>query len=135
MFYIIINGPILNKYFSNHIHRLHKYLADEMQISLDLSPALSDAIVERGYSPAYGARPLRRAVQALCEDAVAEASLDGFVGEGESLGLDSDGASPRLPCSSRPPPTPPSPLRRHSPHTLATPVCGHAAARRRDHRA
>jgi len=74
-----------------YLAQLQRRCADEMQISLDLSPALSDAIVERGYSPAYGARPLRRAVQALCEDAVAEASLDGFVGEGESLGLDSDG--------------------------------------------
>ena len=44
---------------------------------------VSQALVEAGYSPTYGARPLRRAVQRLCEDAVAEAVLSGFVNDGE----------------------------------------------------
>ena len=45
-------------------------------------------LVDLGYSPEYGARPLRRAVQRLCEDAVAEAMLGGFVQPGEKLELD-----------------------------------------------
>jgi len=105
-----------------YLAQLQRRCADEMQISLDMSPALSDAIVERGYSPAYGARPLRRAVQALCEDAVAEASLDGFVGEGESLGLDSDGKGRVLLRNSR------GKTRTHEPATAAGGIEGGDAA-------
>ena len=64
----------------------------ENDILLKTSPKLVDALVESGYSPTYGARPLRRAVQRMCEDAVAEAILGGFVKEGERLELDADGA-------------------------------------------
>ena len=50
----------------------------------------TEALVRSGYSTTYGARPLRRAVQRMCEDAVAEAILSGFVNAGESLELDGE---------------------------------------------
>lgn len=62
----------------------------EMDISLVVSPRLVEAVVQRGYSASYGARPLRRAVQSMCEDAVAEAVVDLFVHAGDSLTLDAD---------------------------------------------
>lgn len=62
----------------------------EMDIAVKLTPALVEAVVQRGYSALYGARPLRRAVQAMCEDAVAEAVVDLFVSPGDTLTLDSD---------------------------------------------
>ena len=61
---------------------------EENEIELSTTKRLTDAIVASGYSPTYGARPLRRAVQRLCEDAVAEAMLSGFVQPGEKLELD-----------------------------------------------
>jgi len=63
----------------------------ENEIELSTTDKLTSALVDSGYSTTYGARPLRRAVQRLCEDAVAEAILDGFAGEGEKLVIDHDG--------------------------------------------
>ena len=56
-----------------------------------VSPALKDAILADGYAPAFGARPLRRAVQRWCEDAVADAMLVEEALDGEALSLDVDG--------------------------------------------
>ena len=61
---------------------------EENEVELKYTKKLTKAIVGEGYSPTYGARPLRRAVQRLCEDAVAEAMLGGFVNAGEKLELD-----------------------------------------------
>ena len=61
---------------------------EENEVTLECKPSLTAAVVESGYSPTYGARPLRRAVQRLCEDAVAEAILGGFVQPGEKLKLE-----------------------------------------------
>jgi ATP-dependent Clp protease ATP-binding subunit ClpC len=58
------------------------------EVTLTCTKALTAAVVGQGYSATYGARPLRRAVQRLCEDAVAEAMLSGFVSSGEKLELD-----------------------------------------------
>jgi len=63
----------------------------ENDIELKTTSKLTDALVRSGYSPTYGARPLRRAVQRMCEDAVAEAILGGFVNAGERLELDAEG--------------------------------------------
>jgi len=57
------------------------------------TPALRQLVVRGGFSSTFGARPLRRAVQRFCEDAVAEAVLGGFVGEGETMELDVDAQS------------------------------------------
>ena len=62
----------------------------ENDIKLTTTKGLTEALVRSGYSPTYGARPLRRAVQRMCEDAVAEAILSGFVNEGEKLELDAE---------------------------------------------
>ncbi len=62
-------------------------------LRLQCSPQLKAAVVEQGYSPTYGARPLRRAVQRLVEDPVAEAVLDGFCTDGSlELDVDRDGS-------------------------------------------
>jgi ATP-dependent Clp protease ATP-binding subunit ClpC len=60
----------------------------ENDIKLSTTPRMSEALAEAGYSATYGARPLRRAMQRMCEDAVAEAMLAGFVNAGENLEMD-----------------------------------------------
>merc|ERR1719382_1939493 len=65
---------------------------EEMELQLELTPRLHELLVAKGFSPKFGARPLRRAVQRLCEDAIAEAVLDGFVQPGERITLDADSA-------------------------------------------
>ena len=50
-------------------------------------------MVEEGYNPSYGARPLRRAIMRLLEDSLAEKMLAGEIKEGDSaiVDVDSDG--------------------------------------------
>lgn len=72
------------------LDELVKRCDEEMEIKLSCTPKLTDLIVQSGFSPTYGARPIRRAVQRLCEDAVAEAVLGGFAQESETLSLDAD---------------------------------------------
>ncbi len=47
----------------------------QQSIELEVTPAARKLLVERGYKPVYGARPLRRAVQSMLEDLLAEAIL------------------------------------------------------------
>ena len=60
-----------------------------------------DRLVEEGYNPAYGARPLRRAIMRLLEDSMAERMLSGDIKEGDSviIDVDADGQVRRLPCA------------------------------------
>ena len=49
-----------------------------------------DRLVDEGFNPSYGARPLRRAIQRLLEDALAERMLGGDIKEGDSVIMDVD---------------------------------------------
>jgi ATP-dependent Clp protease ATP-binding subunit ClpC len=59
--------------------------AKDMGIHLEFSDAAVDRISEEGFDQAYGARPLRRAVQQKIEDKLADQILQGNVRPGESL--------------------------------------------------
>jgi len=62
----------------------------EKGISLSVTDAFKERLVEEGYNPSYGARPLRRAVMRLLEDSLAEEFLSGRIGEGDSAVVDVD---------------------------------------------
>jgi ATP-dependent Clp protease ATP-binding subunit ClpC len=62
----------------------------EKGITLQVSDKFKDRIVEEGYNPAYGARPLRRAIMRLLEDILAEQILSGRVREGDTAIADID---------------------------------------------
>ena len=55
----------------------------EIGIGLASTEAARRLLVQRGYDPVYGARPLRREIQTSVEDAISEAMLDGVIGIGE----------------------------------------------------
>ena len=57
----------------------------EKNMGLELSPEVKDRLVGEGYSQAYGARPMRRTLQKLIEDALAEEILSGKFKEGDKL--------------------------------------------------
>ena len=59
-------------------------------ITLTVSNAFKERLVEEGYNPAYGARPLRRAVMRLLEDSLAEELLTGRIKEGDFAEVDID---------------------------------------------
>ncbi len=63
----------------------------EKGIELVASDAFKALAVREGFDVRYGARPLRRSLQRLLEDPLAEAILDGTVGEGDTALIDVDG--------------------------------------------
>jgi len=74
----------LNKIVDLEVTKLIERLA-EKEIDLVLEPAARDLIVTKGYDPDYGARPMRRAVEQLLEDPLAEAILAGELKEDEQV--------------------------------------------------
>jgi len=62
----------------------------EKGISLSVTEAFKERLVDEGYNPSYGARPLRRAVMRLLEDSLAEEFLSGRIGEGDAAVVDVD---------------------------------------------
>ena len=65
------------------------YLADR-EITLVASDRFKDKVAIEGYDPAYGARPLRRKITQLLEDALAEALLSGELQAGDRVLVDTD---------------------------------------------
>jgi ATP-dependent Clp protease ATP-binding subunit ClpB len=71
--------------------RLRQRLA-ERGIGIELTPAAKELLAEAGWDPAYGARPLKRAIQRLVENPLAMRLLEGTFGEGDTVLVDaSDG--------------------------------------------
>lgn len=60
----------------------------EKEIQLEVTERFKTRLVEEGYNPSYGARPLRRAVMRLLEDSLAEQVLAGKIKEGDSAVVD-----------------------------------------------
>ncbi len=70
--------------------QLSKRLA-ERELKLDLSDEVMDQLSEVGFDPVYGARPLKRAIQSLIENPLAEDILSGKFGPGETIVAELDG--------------------------------------------
>ena len=66
---------------------LNKRLADQ-ELTVELSPAAKQFVIEGGYDPVYGARPLKRFVQKEVETSTAKLVLGGQVSEGDTILLD-----------------------------------------------
>eukprot|EP00898_Chlorokybus_atmophyticus_P008890 jgi/Chlat1/9001/Chrsp94S08284 len=62
----------------------------EKGMTLDVTERFKDRLVDEGFSPTYGARPLRRAIMRLLEDSLAERILGGDIKEGDSAIVDVD---------------------------------------------
>ena len=71
------------------VRELNDRLADR-KITISLTPAAKTRIAEIGFDPAYGARPLRRALQKRIEDALAMRLLEGEFPEGDRVTVDVD---------------------------------------------
>ena len=71
------------------IEQLKKLLA-EKKIHIELDPAAKQLLFRRGYDPSFGARPLRRAIQALIQDPLALKLLDGDVQAGDTVSVSAD---------------------------------------------
>ena len=81
------------------------------EIELQVTERFRDRVVDEGYTPSYGARPLRRAIMRLLEDSMAEKMLAREIKEGDSVivDVDSDGNVTVLKGSSGSPESLPEP--------------------------
>jgi ATP-dependent Clp protease ATP-binding subunit ClpB len=61
------------------------------EITLEVRPAALEFLAERGWDPAYGARPLKRAVQRYLLDPLAEALIAGRIEDGAGISVDVEG--------------------------------------------
>ena len=71
---------------------LHEVFArlEDKGIRLSVTDSFKERLVEEGYNPSYGARPLRRAVMRLLEDSLAEEVLSGRIKDGDKALVDID---------------------------------------------
>ena len=58
---------------------------EERRLELEVAPAAAEWLAERGYDPAFGARPLRRTIQREIGDRLAVALLEGRYSEGDTV--------------------------------------------------
>lgn len=61
------------------------------EIYLEIGDDVLDHLAKKGYDPLFGARPLRRAIQSMVEDKLAEEMLEGKVKAGDSISVSMDG--------------------------------------------
>src|SRR5690606_3902865 len=61
---------------------------EDRKITVELTPAARDLLVQEGYDPVYGARPLKRAIQRRVLDPLAMRVLEGDFGEGDHVVID-----------------------------------------------
>ena len=66
-----------------------KYL-EEKNITLELTDGVKEFLASEGYDPAFGARPLKRAIQRQILDAMATEILQGHIAEGDRVVADID---------------------------------------------
>lgn len=68
----------------------------EHNLRLEVSDGARELLAREGYSPEYGARPLRRVIQTRVEDAISEALLAGTFRPGDTVYVDVDGENIRI---------------------------------------
>ena len=72
--------------------RLQKLL-DERKLTIELSSEARDWLADKGYEPAYGARPLKRVIQKSLQDPLAEKILAGEIKDGEKIRVGVSGSA------------------------------------------
>jgi ATP-dependent Clp protease ATP-binding subunit ClpB len=93
---IVIFNPLEKEQLERIVDMLLKgvdRLLAERRITLELTPAAKEVLIREGYDPAFGARPLRRAIQRLVQDPLALQILEGQVLPGDHIRVDRDGPS------------------------------------------
>ncbi len=73
-----LNRDDLEKIVEIEVQKVLRRLKDKI-VEIHLSPEVKNFLIEKGYDPGYGARPLRRAVERYLEDPLAEEILKGNI--------------------------------------------------------
>ncbi len=93
---IIVFNPLTKKHLGAiveiQLRRVVNLLAAR-GIQMELTPAASEAVINEGYDPAFGARPMRRAIQRLIQDPLSLKLLSGEFATGDTIVTDWDPTS------------------------------------------
>jgi ATP-dependent Clp protease ATP-binding subunit ClpB len=81
--------PEIEHIIDLQLGRLEKLLSDR-KLTFELTPAAREILATEGYDPAFGARPLKRAIQRLLQNPLALAVLEGKFSEGDHIVVDRD---------------------------------------------
>lgn len=85
-----LDRPQMEAIVDIQLRELAKRL-EEKKITLKLTPAAKELLVQEGFDPQYGARPIKRALRRLLEDPLAEELLKGGLSENTTILVDRDG--------------------------------------------
>jgi ATP-dependent Clp protease ATP-binding subunit ClpB len=91
---VVVFEPLTREQLSEIVElqlgRLRERLS-ERRIEIDVTDAAKELLAEEGWDPAYGARPLKRAIQRLLENPLALRLLEGDFAEGDTVRVDAAG--------------------------------------------
>ncbi|MHA2620433.1 MAG: ATP-dependent chaperone ClpB [bacterium JZ-2024 1] len=87
-----LDRPELHEIVDIQIRKLNAFLANR-KVFVRLRDSAKDRLVDLGYSPEFGARPLRRAIQRHIQDPLAKRLLAGEIREGDTVEVDAGGDS------------------------------------------
>ena len=92
-----ISKEDMSKILDILLKNLYKRARGEMNLRVNLDKKAKSFLIEKGYDPKFGARPLKRTIQTEVEDLLSEAILDGNLHSGElvNLRVDKNGKSLR----------------------------------------
>ena len=84
-----LGKPEIEHIINLQLAKLEKLLADR-KLTLELAPEAREVLATEGYDPAFGARPLKRAIQRLLQNPLALAVLEGRFSEGDHILVERD---------------------------------------------
>ncbi|MCB9058635.1 MAG: ATP-dependent chaperone ClpB [Calditrichae bacterium] len=90
---IIVFHPLSRQHIREIVKLQFKYVQKillQKQIEAEISENALDFLMENGYDPAYGARPLKRLIQKQLIDHIAREIIAGNIGEGQKITVDAD---------------------------------------------
>jgi ATP-dependent Clp protease ATP-binding subunit ClpB len=73
-----------------------RQLLKDRKVDLEVTPAAKERLIEEGYEPQYGARPMKRAIQRLIQDPLAVRLINGEFSEGDTVVVDAGPAGGEL---------------------------------------
>jgi ATP-dependent Clp protease ATP-binding subunit ClpC len=88
---IIVFHPLDEEHIKQIVGLMLETLTKRLQqnaITIEVSEAAKEVLAKKGFDPTYGARPLRRAIQSMVEDRLAEEMLEGKVKTGDKVLID-----------------------------------------------
>ena len=80
-----LNKSHIKKIVNIMLKKLEKRCREQLEIELKITESVREFLAESGFDSKYGARPLRRAIQTILEDPMANALLEGRIKRGETV--------------------------------------------------